>query len=159
MRNSLCYWNNRYRVNSYQDRNFYLYYLHCCKRKKFLFRLLSGYAGVTFPPFVKEETLWKKTTDSMRCSWMARFLIVYAQPINFGKFFCENNGVPSTEERVWKKWETSVDPRCLSNGSSYFVEYQYSCLHTKESRDNDRTMLLLEILFKFVNLIIFVNCW
>lgn len=56
MRNSLCYWNNRYRVNSYQDGNFYLYYLRC-KRKKFLFRLLSGYAGVTFPPFVKEETL------------------------------------------------------------------------------------------------------
>lgn len=106
--------------------------IYVVKGKISLSSVPLGYAGVTFPPFVKEETLRKKTTDSMRCSWMARFLVVYAQPISFGKFFCENNGVPSTEERVWKKWETSVDPRCLSNGSSYFVEYQYSCLHTKE---------------------------
>lgn len=51
---------------------------------------------------------------------------VRKRPIGFGVLFCENNGVPSKRGSV-KKWETSVGPRCLSNGSTSSPRAKIEC--------------------------------
>lgn len=51
---------------------------------------------------------------------------VRKRTIGFGVFFCENNGVPSKRGSV-KKWETSVGPRCLSNGSTSSMRTKIEC--------------------------------
>lgn len=70
----------------------------------------------------------KGNDRSAKHPFVKRDMITYVRkrPIGFGVLFCENNGVPSKRGSV-KKWETSVGPRCLSNGSTSSLRTKIEC--------------------------------
>lgn len=79
---------------------------------------------------------------------------VRKRPIGFGVLFCENNGVPSKRGSV-KKWETSVGPRCLSNGSTSSPRTKIECSQRATLimiGKHNRVQLNLEKIFKELKL-------